>query len=252
MNNTLILGCARSGTSILGEFFECLPGYSFLFEPQLVPRAYRAAIDTCQPPIAIKRPKTAPEHAATCTPGLAFDWPQLRASLPEPLTIIWIVRHPFDTICSLRPGILNQWNHSPRPPGWQELQQHPWEIQCANHWANINGVGFAALYEQVHVIKYENLVANPGAMAEVLCQWIGCPLPPPPEAMTWAASVGNRKGSGAYEAKRQDRWSETNHQVRVGRHWENLTPGQRELVHPIVSAVASNFGYELNESPPLR
>ena len=35
MKNVLILGCGRSGTSIFGELFESLPGFSYLSEPDL-------------------------------------------------------------------------------------------------------------------------------------------------------------------------------------------------------------------------
>jgi hypothetical protein len=33
--NAVVLGCGRSGTSIFGELFEALPGFTYLSEPLL-------------------------------------------------------------------------------------------------------------------------------------------------------------------------------------------------------------------------
>jgi hypothetical protein len=245
MKNVLILGCARSGTSILGEYFEHFPGYHYLFEPTLEPEKYAAAFANSGRPLAVKRPKVAHEAASTFTRGLAFNWPALAEAFPGPYLVIWIVRHPFDTICSLRPGILSDWNHSPRPHNWRELRSQPWEIQCAAHWANINGPGFDAVRSVAKIIRYEDLVTDPQQTAELLGEWIGWSGPCPESVNTWVSSVGNQKGGHSYEAKMQTRWSENNHHTRVGRHIENLNDVQRAALVPTVEAAAANFQYDL-------
>lgn len=247
MNNVIILGCARSGTSILGEFFECFPEYDYRFEPVLPAGDFAAAFAGAGRPLAIKRPKLPHGSTDTTTPGFAFDWPRLAAAFPQPYVVIWIVRHPFDTICSLRPGILADWNHSPRPPEWRQLQELPWEVRCATHWTNINGIGFQIVREQARIIHYEELVAAPLAAARRIGGWIGWLDGLPPTIDAWAASVGNNKGASAYEARVQSRWSETNHQIRVGRHRENLDDAQRNRIRPIVAAAAASFGYQLDD-----
>jgi hypothetical protein len=247
----VILGCARSGTSILGEFFEKFPGYHYQFEPHLDSNNYSATISTFPSPFALKRPKLSHDATSDRTHGLAFHWPTLFAALPTYHIVIWIVRHPLDTVCSLRPGILNEWNHSPRPPNWQELRKLPWEEQCATHWAYINGRGFNAVNHVAKIIRYENMVGDSIGTARQLCDWIGWTDTIPKEIIEWAKSIGNKKGETQYEAKLQTRWSENNHLRRVGRHRENLNDEQRARIRSILQTEASLFNYDLADAPSV-
>ena len=248
MQNVLILGCGRSGTSILGEFFEKAPGYRYLYQPRLVPGTYAAALGESPGAIAVNRPRVAREsHESQLTPGLPFHWPTLWDAFPSPKVVIWIVRHPFDAVCSLRPGISSDWDHSPRPENWRSLQSAPWEEQCAHHWVNINLWGYDAVKSVARVLRYEDMVADPANSARTLISWIGLPEGAHArETETWITSVGNRKAPSVYEARFQDRWSELNHQFRVGRHRENLDDSQRELIRKLVEPVARKFGYDLS------
>ena len=100
--HVVILGCGRSGTSIFGELFESLRSYlgRYHFEPAF---DQLHTIDFKSGSVAIKVPKVTTGHRMT--PGLPFLLEDLLAIVPEPRVIFWQVRHPLDTICSLRPGI---------------------------------------------------------------------------------------------------------------------------------------------------
>ncbi len=114
-SHVIVLGCGRSGTSIFGELFAGLPGYSYYSEPpfeDLAGYGYAA-------PVAIKVPK--PARGRPTSPGLSFLVSELCAAVPEPRQIFWLVRHPLDAICSLRVGISKNWGHHPRPPDWETL-----------------------------------------------------------------------------------------------------------------------------------
>ncbi len=246
LNNILILGCARSGTSILGEFFEKSGLYTYLFEPTLPAHQYELAFEHVQRPLAAKKPRAPIEHAASFTPGLAFDYSRLAAVFPRPWKIVWIVRNPLDAICSLRPGIEMGWAHNPRPPGWRELGTAKWHIKCAAHWQYINNEGFLAITGEAEVVRFEDLVLQPRATAEKLLQYCGWPDGVTRGVEGWISQVSNNKGN-SYEARLQDRWSENNHTRRVGRHRENLDADQINDVLPLVEVAASRFGYTLTQ-----
>ncbi len=95
-HHVVILGCGRSGTSIFGELFEHLPDYRYYSEP---PLASLATLDYSAP-VAMKVPRES--EGFHCSPGLSFPLDTLLAIIPAPRTIYWQLRHPLDTICSLR------------------------------------------------------------------------------------------------------------------------------------------------------
>ena len=199
--HVVILGCGRSGTSIFGELFESLPSYrgSYHFEPAF---DELRSIDFTSGHVAIKVPKVATGHRMT--PGLPFLLEDLLAIVPEPRVIFWQVRHPLDTICSLRPGITADWSHNPKPPDWMEWQKRPIIMQCARHWQHINEAGYLAVRDIATVMHYEDLVCDPHYFARQVCDKAGINMVESAEAIeAWAARVGNTKSPDSYEAKRQ-------------------------------------------------
>ena len=113
-HHVLILGCGRSGTSIFGEFFQHLSPYTYYSEP---PYADLKKYDYSQS-IAIKVPNVSDGFLPT--EGLSFPLADLLETIPQPMSIFWQVRHPLDTICSLKVGIAKNWGHHPRPLGKAE------------------------------------------------------------------------------------------------------------------------------------
>lgn len=243
--HVIILGCGRSGTSIFGELFESLPSYrgGYRFEPAF---DELRAIDFKSGPVAVKVPKL--PAGQRMTPGLPFLLEDLLAVVPEPRVIFWQVRHPLDTICSLRPGIAANWSHNPKPPDWMEWQTRPIVVQCARHWQHINETGYLAVRDIATVMHYEDLVCDPHHFARQVCDKTGVDMVDHAEAIeAWAARVGNAKSPDSYEAKRQVHWSRQDHATRIERWRENLSPEDVEMVRPVVESAARLHSYDLPE-----
>ena len=237
--NVVILGCGRSGTSIFGELFEYLPLYRYYFEPQF---DELRAIDFDAGPIAVKVPKLPPGQRMT--PGLPFLLEDLLATVPEPRVFFWQVRHPLDAICSLRPGIGENWSHNPKPPDYRDWQSQPLIMQCARHWQYINEVGYRAVKDMAVVMHYGDLVADPHHFMRTVCDKAGVLAFDHAHAIeAWAATVGNSKSPTSYEAKRQVHWFRQDHVTRVERWRENLSLADIAMIWPIVETAAEMHGY---------
>jgi hypothetical protein len=239
--HVVILGCGRGGTSMLGELFEALSCYRYFFHSDW---DTVRDLDYSGGAVALKRPRAA--TGAPMTPGLPFVIEEFLKSIPEPRAFFWQVRHPLDSICSLRPGIEAGWWHSPKPPDWEEWLCRPLVERCAYHWAYVNGPGYEAIREFSVVNKYEDMIASPHNIALRICVEAGVDTNAyAGEIRRWAELVSNEKSDQSYEAKHQDRWSRLDHHVRVGRWRENLSSDEVRSVLPIVSKAAGNFAYEL-------
>lgn len=238
--NVIVLGCGRSGTSIFGELFEALPQYTYLFEPSL---SDLAGADYLSGPVATKGPRRS--DAGGHSNGLPFVLADLYDIVPAPRLIYWVVRNPLDCISSLRPGILEDWSHVPRPDNWRQLLREAPVMRCAAHWTNINIAGFGQVADVARVIKYEVLIGNPLALASQILADLGLAedLASLQASQGWAARVNDLPGTD--EAARQTYWMTRDHSVHVGRWRENLAPSEVESVRHLVAEPARRFGYVL-------
>ncbi|MEL6255705.1 MAG: hypothetical protein AAFR87_27115 [Bacteroidota bacterium] len=162
--HVLILGCGRSGTSIFGEFFDHLPMYQYLSEPNFDDLA---KLDQNQP-IAIKVPRRSKFHPPD--KGLSISVKELYKLFPKNLQIYWQLRHPLDTIASLKVGISKNWGHHPRPYDWEEWMEEPLIKKCAYHWAYINRFGFEHIKEIAQIKRFEDMLFDPMAFALQICK----------------------------------------------------------------------------------
>lgn len=240
--HVVILGCGRSGTSILGELFEADPAYDYRFEPAL---ADLRSLPFGSGPVTVKVPKDDRARSGSFTPGLPFALAELLDLVPPPRVLVWVVRHPLDVICSLRPGIAADWAHSPRPPDFEQWLDRTLAERCARHWAHINGDGYEQVRDLAKLVRYEDLVFRPVATASSVLRHAGADRRSAARtAEAWAARVGNHKGAGAYEARHQDAWSSGN-ATRVGRWQTELTRDDVERVRPVLGSIPDEFGYEI-------
>jgi len=236
----MVLGCGRSGTSILGELFEAVPGYTYRSEPPIT-EVFNADYTRAQ---AFKVPR---EDAAFGTdPGLSFRLSDLQARVPEML-FLWIVRHPLDAISSLRVGIAKNWGHHPRPADWQDWLDRPLIEQCAHHWAYLNRVGFSHVAGLAHIVRFEDIVLSPAeTLQNSLLPFLGLEAAlDAPDVGKWCERVQNTNNEQFVEAKTSRSYSRPDHSVRVGRWRENLTEADIESVKPIISDTAARFGYKV-------
>ncbi|MBM3676087.1 MAG: hypothetical protein FJW88_14325 [Actinobacteria bacterium] len=238
--NVLVLGCGRSGTSIFGELFEAFDGYRYLSEPRLddIDRGVHAG------PIAVKVPREAP--GSTVPSGCSVSVDAVRAVVGDPLVVFWQVRHPLDTVCSLRVGIDDGWAHHPRPADWQDWLQRPLLERCAHHWATINEDGYDHVRAVAVVNRFEDMLSDPQACARRTAELIGVDSRGSEAAIErWSDRVQDTNNAHFIEARTSRRHSRIDHVHRVGRWRENLTETEVESIHTLISPGARTFGYEL-------
>ena len=238
----MILGCGRSGTSILGELFDHLPDYSYRSEPP-----FAEVIDAdFTSPLAFKVPRESDGYRAE--PGLSFPLALMLRTQPH-MKFFWIVRHPLDAICSLRVGIAQDWGHHPRPPDWLDWLDRPLIERCARHWAFINSAGFAQVSKVATLVRFEDMIATPDKFAQDICRVLGLDILERDAALgDWAHRVQSTNNASFVEAKTSRRYSRPDHSVRVGRWRENLSRKDVASILPIVSTVAESLGYRVKDA----
>ena len=240
IKNVIILGCGRSGTSIFGEFFEHLSAFEYWSEPPFVDIIGHHF----QKPLAIKVPKESPGYPPD--PGLSFSLKQLQNTIPDPIIFYWQVRHPLDTICSLKVGISKNWGHHPQPPDWKDWLDQPLVKQCPHHWNYINTIGFEKVQHLVTVTHFENMISDPRSFALQRSEEVGTDTTQEwNNIIEWSNRVQDTNNAQFVEAKTSRPYSTTDHQVRVGRWKENLSKEEVKLVWPLVAKTAQHFGYNL-------
>lgn len=235
-----ILGCGRSGTSIFGEFFEHLPDYQYYSEPLL----FEVSEFDYSSPVAMKVPR--PGMNDETSDGLPFVVDTFLESFPEPRVIFWQVRHPLDTICSLRVGISKNWGHHPRPKDWKDWLDKPLLQQCAHHWDYLNTIGYPQIKDHVVINSFEDMIADPLQTARNICQLADIDFDKNEQPIrAWAQRVQNTNNKHFIEAKTSSAYSRPDHVKKVGRWKENLTIEEVESIKPIIAAGASLFEYVL-------
>lgn len=240
--HVVIFGCGRSGTSIFGELFDHLTPYEYSSEPiygEWIGRGFRS-------PQAVKVPRVDRDYRPTR--GLSFPLPHLLATLPKPRKFFWQVRHPLDTICSLRVGIANGWGHHPQPPDWRQWLKRPLLERCAHHWDYLNSVGYEAVQDIAEVARFEEMIAAPRAFAESICERVG--LDPAQHSVAldaWAKRVQNTNNKDFVEAETSRHYSRPDHTRRVERWRENLTAEEVRTLVPMTAETAARFGYDLGQ-----
>jgi hypothetical protein len=217
VHQVVILGCGRSGTSIFGELFEHLAPYTYYSEPSF---AELLEFDFARP-IAVKVPKESSDYPPT--PGLSFPLAVLLAEIPDPKSFYWQVRHPLDTVCSLRVGISNGWGHHPKPPDWRDWLERPLIERCAHHWNYINSLGYEKVRALVRVKHFEAMIQSPRQFANIICREVGLDIEAHESALAeWADRVQNTNNKKFVEAKTSRHYSRADHQTRIDRWKENL------------------------------
>lgn len=253
--NVVIFGCPRSGTSIFLRLFEVL-GWRCYFEP-----GFDFVVNSLQAdksgPWAIKNPID-----RWVTPGLSCNLDDLDAVTKDKV-FIWIVRHPLDTICSLRPGLEKRWAHPPFPRNWARLMGEPVDVRCAALWAWCNGLGYDMISRH-HLdamflpggpaskpalagyktpleltIRYEDLIIDPRLAVEQVCSHTDM-LPDPDKVDEFTRTV--TKSAGVREMPFQKQWARPHHK-HVDRWRENMSMTQVKAIRPILEDLPERFGY---------
>lgn len=233
----MILGCGRSGTSILGELFDGLGQYVYESEPPFD----EVMTANFSQPRAFKVPRESAQYPPPA--GLSFPIAAFQERAPHAV-FLWIVRHPLDAIASLRVGIADDWGHHPRPPDWRGWLERPLLERCAHNWSFLNTAGFGQVAAVAKVVRFEDMIADPHRFAVGICGFVDMSATANGAHVSeWAARVQDTNNAAFIEAKTSRRRSRPDHTKRVGRWRENLSRAEAEGVWPLVAGAARRFGY---------
>jgi hypothetical protein len=256
-----LVGCARSGTSILGEAIATHPRVAYLFEPseiwqRLVPEKpdHRLTAADATPEVV----QAAHEALEAARSGLAGDVlleknpkhviriPFLLAIFPD-ARFLHLLRDGRDVVPSLMFRNRGEtWGHL-EIPGWRDLlARYPREnhIRCAHQWrdavALARGDALGLGPGRYREVRYENLVREPKQTLDAVLAFLG--LPPDPRVDAFLPRIQDAT-AGSYHAKKQVRHFVEDHRRRVGRHVENLTPEQVREVEAVCGVLLRELGY---------
>jgi hypothetical protein len=256
-----LVGCARSGTSILGEIIAVHPRVTYLYEVsaiwnrvlpgrrdhRLTPAdATAEVIERLHQELGARMPDPRRDLLVEKNPKHTLRIGFLDAAFPDS-RIIHLIRDGRDTVASLM--FRNRgpsWGHL-KVPGWAELlARYPEDnhVRCAYQWRDSvaigRGEGLSLPPERYHEIRFERLVEDPLAAVEEAMAFLQLEMTPEVRAVLPRIQDATQ---GSYHARRQVRHYVDNHQRRVGRFRENLSPRQVEDVLAICGDLLQELGY---------
>jgi hypothetical protein len=267
-----LLGCARSGTSILGEALAEHPRIAYLFEVSriwndLVPPKGDHRLVACDVTsgvaeaiyraLAQKRDELYPAgKPASSTAGTdvlleknpkhVIRIPFLRGLFPHG-RYVHIIRDGRDTVASLMfRNRGDRWGHL-EIPGWRELlERYPRRnhIRCAHQWrdsVHIARQDAASLpVDAYREVRYEALLEQPKEVVDGIFRFLG--LEPDPSVDAFLPRIQDST-RGSYHARKQVRHYIDNHSRRVGRFHENLSPEQLREIEDVCGDLLQELGY---------
>jgi hypothetical protein len=250
-----VFGCARSGTSILGELIAAHPEVSYLYEAHHIWRragharddSHRLVASDAEPEVVRKlrkRFRTEIGGAALLVeknPRSSLRIPFIRAAFPE-AKLVHIYRDGRDVACSLLAGVGGEdWRHL-KPPDWARLfADQEGIVRCAAAWRSVMEIILADLADTPHFsIRYEDLVERPNEIARGLFDYLSLPLHP--DVVAFVDRIVNTT-AGSYQPARQRKWYRDDHDVRVGRWRHNLTSGEAAQVEEMLAPLLKRLGY---------
>lgn len=248
-----VIGCARSGTSILGELMGSHHKVFYLGERMQA--TWNKGVETghhymTKNDVTLEREKDIKScfvgHESgyvveKCPPNI-LRISFIHAIFPE-AKFIHIIRDGRDVACSLLPGLANSWQHL-KPPGWHKIERlydDPLK-RGAWLWQSALRLGLIDIFAKDHLqIKYEDLVHDPLGTAVRVFSYLKMVIDP--DVVAFCSKIQNRT-IGSYQAKGQSHWFRNNHKVRVGRWIENIPENQIEEVESLCQPMLERLGYD--------
>ena len=252
MEIAFVVGCARSGTSILGELLRAHPRVMYVYEEPI----WRQFAETDHHAVTIhdipdkhklklrrwmKMYKRKNKIVIEKNPRHIVRVPFIKSLFPE-AKLIHIVRDGRDVSCSLKSGLCGKtWAHV-KPPRWREIEaNYEGVVRCAHAWKDIMEIASKDLEKYEHLqVKYEDLVTDTVGQAKRIFDYLGYPLSD--KVVEFADKIQDEM-SGSYVASNQRRWYKNDHKVRIGRWKENMTAEEQEEVEVILRPMLDYYGY---------
>ncbi len=257
MNIAFIVGCARSGTGIIGEFLAAHMNVLYLWEVHDIWEISSAHPDSSH---RMEAKDVTPEVKNNIRaffedqlannpskkmliekcPRNALRIGFVKKIFPE-AKIIHIVRDGRDDTCSVRPGLSKQWRHL-KPPEWQQITTLPLIYRCAIAWRDVVTTTFGNLSNISYLqVKYEDLFESTSIIGQQLCQFLDIPYT---EEMQAFENKIQDSTVNSYHAQIQTMWYVNDHSVRKGRWKRNLNLNEQNIVNDILGHSLIRLGYE--------
>ena len=252
-----VVGCARSGTSILGELLAAHPSVSYVFEAHEVWEAAGHGPNQSHRLVASDATAAIAEHVSRAlesrrapetlliekNPRNSLRIPFIRALFPR-ARFIHIVRDGRDVACSMVPGIGGtEWRHL-RPPAWDRIRdRYEGLVRCAATWRDVVEIALADLAAVPHhQLRYEDLVIEPRGVAARLLAYLELPGDPSVERFCDKIQDATRD---SYHAAHQAHWYRDDHERRIGRWREFATarPNEMSEVERLLGDTLRRLGY---------
>ena len=263
-NHAFIVGCARSGTSILGELVASHPSVDYVFEAhptwelggEGVNGSHRLLAAHATESVRCVVHQRLAEHGTgrpwlvEKNPRNALRVPYVKALFPG-AKLIHIVRDGRDVACSMMPGIGGEvWDHL-KPPNWQRWRDEFKGVErCARAWKEVLEIALEDLETVDHLqVRYEDLVADPRAQAVRILRYLDLDIDPAVE--TFVTKIGDTTRD-SYHAARQVHWARGDHATRVGRWRDNLSPDEQAYIARLLHPMLERLGYETASFAPIR
>lgn len=258
-----IIGCARSGTSILGEAIAAHPRVAYLFEASDLWNAALAEHDDDRllaedaTDAARSEARRRFEDAVAASPGdvlveknpkHVLRIPFLDAVFPDS-RFVHILRDGRDVIASLMfRNRGSSWGHL-KTPGWRDLLARYPEanhMRCAYQWrdavtaARRDALELRLGPDRYREVRYEDLVQDPRRVMEDLLPFLGLDAHAAIDAFLPKIQDATER---SYHARKQVRHYIENHSRRVGRYRENLTADQLRDVEEVCGPLLHELHY---------
>lgn len=251
-----VIGCARSGTTVLADLISAHPDVAGVFEAHAVWERAGAGPDGSHRLVARDAtPEVRTELGAWArregrghallvekNPRNTLRVPFLRTVFPQ-ARFVHVVRDGRDTAWSLLPGIGgDHWSHL-KPPEWRALMhQEQGLVRCALVWRAVVEIALADLDRADHLtVRYKDLVAQPRREAERVRTYLSLS-----RSDDYDAFCDRIQNSTAFPAvPGSARWDTADHAVRVGRRHEHAgsRPDEARAVERLLMPLLARLGY---------
>lgn len=255
MRIAFVTGCARSGTSILGELIGSHPEVEYRHEAHHVwakagsgvGESHRLSANHASAAVrrAIRKRFCSKNGESALVveknPRSMLRLPFLREVFPE-AKFVHIVRDGRDVACSMIPGVGgDEWRHL-KPPRWRQIMRDRTGIdRCAVAWRDVMEIALSDLEDIPHyTLKYEDLVRKPRQVIAGILDYLE--LREHPAVFEYCDLIQDAT-EGSYHPAKQRKWFRDDHTVRIGRWRENLSAREAQSVEELLRPLLTRLGY---------